>query len=109
VPNDDKALFPGAYTQVHLRLENKNPSLSVPANVLLFRSEGAAVGVVDANGKVDLRNIKIGRDLGNTLEIVSGIAPEDRVIVNPPDSIANGDQVVVTGTEAPPEKKHEKK
>lgn len=105
VPNDDKELFPGAYTQVHLRLDNKTPSLSVPANVLLFRSEGAAVGLVDANGKVDIRNIKIGRDLGNTLEIVSGLAPEDRVIVNPPDSLNAGDQVVVTGTEAPMEKK----
>lgn len=101
VPNDNEELFPGAYTQVHLLLENPNPSLSVPANVLLFRSEGAAVGVVDASGKVEIRNIKIGRDFGNTLEILGGLNPTDQIIVNPPDSLNAGD--VVKTTEAPAE------
>lgn len=96
VPNANEELFPGAYTQVHLRLENPNPTLRVPANVLLFRAEGAAVGVVDAQGRVEIRNIKIGRDFGNHLEVVQGISASDQVIINPPDSLLSGDQVKVT-------------
>lgn len=95
VPNANGELFPGAYTRVHLHLDNSTPSLTVPANVLLFRSEGPAIGVVDANGKVEIRPVKIGRDLGNTLEILQGLTPDDQLIVNPPDSLATGDQVKI--------------
>ena len=66
---------------------------SVPGNALLFRAEGPRVAVVDAKGNVQLRKIVIARDLGQSLEIESGIEPNDRIIINPSDSIADGDHV----------------
>jgi hypothetical protein len=67
----------------------------VPGNALLFRAEGPRVAVVDANGNVQLRKIVIAQDLGQTLEIESGIDGNDRVIINPSDSIADGDHVQI--------------
>jgi RND family efflux transporter MFP subunit len=90
VPNESGELFPGAYAQVRLQTESSDRAWLVPANVLLFREEGAAVGLVKPDGKVEIRQIKIGRDLGSKLEVVDGLAENDRVVVNPSDSLANG-------------------
>ncbi|HET9374970.1 MAG TPA: efflux RND transporter periplasmic adaptor subunit [Chthoniobacterales bacterium] len=90
VPNESGELFPGAYAQVRLQTESADRAWLVPANVLLFREEGASVGIVKADGKVEIRPIKIGRDLGSKLEVVDGLAEHDRVVVNPSDSLANG-------------------
>ena len=90
VPNESGELFPGAYAQVRLQTESADRALVVPANVLLFREEGASVGIVKPDGKVEIRPIKIGRDLGAKLEVVDGLAESDRVVVNPSDSLANG-------------------
>jgi RND family efflux transporter MFP subunit len=90
VPNESGELFPGAYAQVRLQTESADRSWLVPANVLLFREEGASVGIVKPDGKVEIRPIKIGRDLGSKLEVVDGLAENDRVVVNPSDSLANG-------------------
>ena len=78
--------------QVTLPLASKGP-FSIPANTLLFRAEGPSVAVVDAEGIARLRPVSVVNDLGATLEIAQGVAPSDRVIVNPPDSLADGDQV----------------
>lgn len=94
IPNTDEKLFPGAYTTVHFELQSSLQSLLVPENVLLFRSEGPAVGVVSPEGKVSIRNIKIDRDLGDTLQ-VQGLSEGDQIIVNPSDSLADGDAVQV--------------
>jgi hypothetical protein len=67
----------------------------VPGNALLFRAQGTQMAVVDNNGIVHLRKVVIAQDLGNTLEIESGIEPTDKVIINPSDSIADGDHVKV--------------
>jgi RND family efflux transporter MFP subunit len=99
VPNETGELFPGAYTQVRLVTGADNRSVLVPANTLLFRSEGAAVGVVDQNNVVELKKIKIGRDLGNQLEVTQGVNIDDRVIVNPSDSLAAGQKVKVRPTQ----------
>ncbi|MBV8213106.1 MAG: efflux RND transporter periplasmic adaptor subunit [Verrucomicrobia bacterium] len=99
VPNESGELFPGAYTQVRLVTGSNNRSVLVPANTLLFRSEGAAVGVVDQNNVVELKKIKIGRDLGNQLEVTQGVGPDDRIIINPPDSLAAGQKVKVRPTQ----------
>jgi RND family efflux transporter MFP subunit len=89
VANDSEQLFPGAYSPVHL--ETRGPqSLLVPANALLFRSEGTALGVVGPDGRVRIKKIKIGRDLGGQLEIIDGALPTDQVIVNPVDSLSDG-------------------
>ena len=94
VPNTDGKLFPGAYTNVHFQLESDSQSLLVPENVLLFREEGPAVGIVGPEGKVSIREIKINRDLGNTLQ-VQGLSESDQLIVNPSDSLADNDLVKI--------------
>lgn len=94
LPNPDGKLRPGAYVQVALP-SAAHARLLVPGNTLLFRAEGPRVAVVDANGLVHLHKIVIAQDLGQSFEIESGIDATDKVIVNPSDSIADGDQVVV--------------
>jgi multidrug efflux pump subunit AcrA (membrane-fusion protein) len=70
-------------------------SLTIPANTLLFRSEGLRVGVV-RNSHAELVPITIGRDYGATVEVVGGLQPTDQVIVNPSDSLASGNRVQVS-------------
>jgi RND family efflux transporter MFP subunit len=98
LPNPDNKLRPGAYVQVSLPAAVRAPLL-VPGNALLFRSEGPRVAVVDGNGNVNLRKIVIAQDLGQSLEIESGIESSDKIIINPSDSIADGDHVLI----APPQ------
>ena len=99
VANDSGQLFPGAYSPVHLETEGP-ASLLVPSSSLLFRSEGASLGVVGSDNRVHLKKIKIGRDLGGKLEIVNGLSPTDRIIVNPVDSLADGMVVHLQETKA---------
>jgi len=94
LPNADDKLRPGAYVQVALPQAMRS-QLLVPGNALLFRAEGPRLAVVDDKGVVHLREVSIAQDLGQVLEIDSGIAPTDRIIVNPSDSIAEGDHVEV--------------
>ncbi|MFM0131932.1 efflux RND transporter periplasmic adaptor subunit [Paraburkholderia sediminicola] len=95
LPNSDDKLRPGAYVQVAVPAA-AHAQLMVPGNALLFRAEGPRVAVVDANGNVALRKIVIAQDLGQSLEIESGIEANDKVIINPSDSIADGDHVLIT-------------
>src|SRR6185436_17137452 len=88
-------LLPGAYVQVALPLEGTG-ALTVPTNVLLFRGEGPRVAVVGADGKVQLRTVKIGRNFGEMIEILEGVGPQDRLVLNPPDSLNDGDPVVIS-------------
>jgi RND family efflux transporter MFP subunit len=99
LPNPDGKLRPGAYVQVAVPAV-AHARMMVPGNALLFRAEGPRVAVVDAKGTVALRKIVIAQDLGQSLEIESGIEPTDKVIINPSDSIADGDHVQI----APPPK-----
>ena len=93
VDNKTGELLPGAFAQVHLTLASKTPSLLLPVNSLLFRSEGLQAGVVRDGGKVELMPIVIGKDYGNEVEVISGLRENDNVIVNPPDSLATGTTV----------------
>jgi len=97
VANDAGKLFPGAYSPVHLETEGPT-SLLVPSSSLLFRSEGAALALIGADNRIHIKKVKIGRDLGGKLEIVSGISPTDRIVVNPADSLAEGTLVRVQGS-----------
>jgi RND family efflux transporter MFP subunit len=90
LPNETGELFPGAYALVTLRVEDNTGILTIPANALLFRSEGTMVGVIDANGTVEIRSIAISLNLGDELEISQGLSVRDQVIVNPSNSLANG-------------------
>jgi RND family efflux transporter MFP subunit len=89
VDNPTGQLLPGAYVFVHLKLPDETRSVTVPSNALIFRKEGLQVGLV-RNGKADLVPVKIGRDYGNSVEIVSGLQPTDAVIVDPSDSLVAG-------------------
>ncbi|QGZ64121.1 efflux RND transporter periplasmic adaptor subunit [Paraburkholderia acidisoli] len=94
LPNRDGKLLPGAYVQAALQTDSKG-LLTVPGNTLLFRAEGPRLAVVDADGKIKLKPIEIAQDLGQSLEISHGLEASDRVVMNPSDSIADGDTVVV--------------
>ena len=83
-------VFPGAYAEVHFKLPASAQSLRLPANTVLFRSAGLQVATVDGQDHVKLKSIVQGRDFGSTIEILSGIEPNDKVIVNPPDSLTDG-------------------
>lgn len=94
LPNREGVLLPGAYVQVSLPL-TASRALSIPANALLFRAEGTRVAVVDAEGKVRLRGVSLGRNYGETVEVIDGISAADRLVLNPSDSLAEGDLVTV--------------
>lgn len=94
VANPTGELLPGSYVAVHLKLPSNIPAVTVPSNTLLFRSEGLRVVRVKDN-KVELVPVIMGRDFGDTVELVSGIKPEDKVVVNPSDSVTNGQQVEI--------------
>jgi len=94
LPNRDGALLPGAYVQVDLPLAGAR-TLVVPTNVLLFRGEGTRVALVDGASRVRLKAVTLGRNLGESIEVLGGIADGDRLVVNPSDSLAEGDSVAV--------------
>src|SRR6202049_3014570 len=100
VANPTGALLTGSYTEVHLKIPTQASTLLLPVNTLIFRSEGLHVGVVK-DGKVVLTAVTPGHDFGNEIEIVSGLNPNDQVIVNPPDSIVHGQQVQVVQATLP--------
>ncbi|MGI4827891.1 MAG: efflux RND transporter periplasmic adaptor subunit [Janthinobacterium lividum] len=97
VNNIGGKLLPGSYVFVHFKLPQAAQMVSVPANTLLFRAEGLRAGVV-RNGHVHLQPVTIGRDNGSSLEIATGLNPSDNVIVNPADSLAEGQSVRVSNT-----------
>ncbi|HEY1313523.1 MAG TPA: efflux RND transporter periplasmic adaptor subunit [Steroidobacteraceae bacterium] len=88
--NEKREVFPGAYAEVHFKLPASAESLRLPANTVLFRSAGLQVATVDNQQHVKLKGIVQGRDFGNTIEVLSGLASDDKVIVNPPDSLTDG-------------------
>ncbi|HZR28760.1 MAG TPA: efflux RND transporter periplasmic adaptor subunit [Terriglobales bacterium] len=101
VPNAQGQLLPGSFGQVHFDVASYTPEarkVTVPVNAMLFRAEGPRVAVVGNDNKVQLRPITIGRDYGSALEVVSGLSAEDRVIINPSDSLEDGQQVNVAAS-----------
>jgi multidrug efflux system membrane fusion protein len=95
VPNKDGRLLPGSFGEVHFAVGSGVNKVTIPVNTMLFRAEGARVAVVGPGGKVQLRPINIGRDYGATLEILGGVSTTDQVVVNPADSLEDGQQVNV--------------
>jgi RND family efflux transporter MFP subunit len=95
VPNSAGLLLPGGYAQVHLEVTVKGDRLQVPVNSLLFRSEGLRAVVVDSNHKARLQTLTIGRDYGVTLEVMNGLKAGDWIVLNPPDSLSDGQEVHV--------------
>jgi membrane fusion protein, multidrug efflux system len=103
--NSRGELMPGGYANVRLSLQRDSVPLHIPASALIFNQSGLRVATVGSDDKVLFKTVTIARDLGKDIELASGISPQDRVIVAPPDGIADGDQVRVAGAKgAKPEK-----
>jgi multidrug efflux system membrane fusion protein len=95
VPNKDGGLLPGSFGEVHFAVGSNVNKVTIPVNTMLFRAEGSRVAVVGPNNKVELRPINIGRDYGTSLEILGGVSPSDQIVVNPSDSLEEGQPVNV--------------
>ena len=95
--NSSGELMPGGYANVRLTLQRDADPLHIPASALIFNRNGLRVATVSADDKVLFKTVTIARDLGKEIEIASGLAPDDRIIIAPPDGIADGDQVRVVG------------
>ena len=97
--NSNGELLAGGYTEVHLKLPAASSNIRLPVNTLIFRASGLQVATVDADNHAVLKTITMGRDFGNTVEIVAGIAPDEPVIVNPSDSLSDGQSVRIAAAE----------
>jgi RND family efflux transporter MFP subunit len=100
VANPSSALLTGSYAEVHLKVAAQPSTFIIPVNTLIFRSEGLRVGIVK-DGTVTLTAVTPGHDFGSQIEIVSGLKPDDQVVVNPPDSIVTGQQVQIVQAALP--------
>jgi RND family efflux transporter MFP subunit len=95
VPNNDGQLFPGMYAEVKFAFRHDDHTLLVPRNAVMIRSNGSKVLVVDAKQAIHSRAVKLGRDLGDKVEIVSGLAPREPLVANPTDALRDGAAVKV--------------
>jgi RND family efflux transporter MFP subunit len=93
VANPTGALLQGAYAQMHFNTKLPGQEITLPINALLFRPEGTMAAVVGPDGRLSLKKVTIGRDFGNTVEIVQGITQQDAVVIDPPDSLNDGQKV----------------
>src|SRR5438093_957451 len=98
--NPNNEIQPGSYAQARLTSGSLGQIVTLPNNTLLFRAQGLQVGVVKPDSTVELHDIKVGRDFGTTIEIVQGVSPSDKVIVNPSDSLTTGTMVNVAAAQA---------
>jgi len=102
VPNKDGRLLPGSFGEVHFAVGVNMDKVTVPVNAMLFRSEGPRLAVVGRDKKVQLRQINIGKDYGTMLEILGGVSTGDQVVINPSDSLEEGQLVNVASAPPPP-------
>jgi RND family efflux transporter MFP subunit len=97
LPNKDGVLLPGAYVQVLLPLQ-ASKAMTIPTNALMIRGEGVRVATLDADSRVRIKPIKVGRNYGESVEVMEGVSSGDKLVLNPSDSLTEGDKVTV----APP-------
>ena len=95
LPNEDAQLFPGMYAEVKFALPQDGRTLLAPGNSVMIRSDGPKVLVVDAKQTIRARAVKLGRDLGDKVEIVSGLDPAESLVANPTDALQEGAEVKV--------------
>lgn len=103
VPNREGKLYAGMYAQVAFVLPNENSPIVAPSNVVMFRSDGPQVATVTADSRIHWQPIKIGRDYGTSLEILSGLPENVNAVMNPTDDLQEGLQVEVKPPEKPKE------
>lgn len=92
LPNKESVLLPGAFVQVDLPLAAK-PGMAIPNNALIIRGDGIKVAVIDAQRRVRMQAVTLGRNFGERVEVLSGLAPGDRLVLNPPDALSESDLV----------------
>jgi membrane fusion protein, multidrug efflux system len=100
--NPKGELMPGGYANVRMSLQRDTVPLHIPASALIFNQSGLRVATVGSDDRVLFKTVTIARDLGRDIELGSGISADDRVIVAPPDGLADGDQVRVAGSKGKP-------
>jgi RND family efflux transporter MFP subunit len=101
VPNASGTLLPGSYAEVHFDVKITGQRLSLPINALLFRPDGTMAALVGPDNRINLKKITIGRDYGNSLQVLQGIDAEDRIVINPPDALEQNELINIAGQEAP--------
>lgn len=99
--NPDGLFQPGAFAEIHFKVSSPPNVVRIPTSTLLFRQHGLEVAVIDAHGRVALKKITIGRNLGTDVEVLRGLAPSDRVVDSPPDALGNGDAVRIASNPTP--------
>jgi membrane fusion protein (multidrug efflux system) len=102
VDNSRNDLMTGSFTNVTFDLPHPDVAINVPASALIFDQSGLHVAIVGSDGRIVLREVTIARDLGNEVELGSGITADDRVVINPPDGIASGEKVRIAGQPGQP-------
>jgi len=95
VPNPSGQLLPGAYANIHFKVPRGFVPLVLPNSSILFQAAGPQVAIVGKGSKIELRKVTLGRDFGDTVEILSGVTAKDSVVANPPDSVTTGALVAV--------------
>ncbi len=108
VDNPDGRLLPSSYASVSFNIDSGALGLRVPAEALIFDDKGLHVATLDASDHVHFKTVTIRRDYGKSIEVGSGLAPNDRVIINPPDGLADGDEVRIAKNPQQAAKPHEK-
>jgi RND family efflux transporter MFP subunit len=105
--NPGEVLEPGSYVEVHFKLPSVPGMVLLPTSALLFREEGLQIAVIGPDSKVELKKVTLGRNLGTQVEVIKGVAPTDRVVNSPPDSLAAGDLVHIAAQPAAGSKREE--
>ncbi|MDQ2843559.1 MAG: efflux RND transporter periplasmic adaptor subunit [Acidobacteriota bacterium] len=93
IVNSTGLLFPGAYTEIHFDIRSVTPVLLIPSTSLIFRAQGLRVPVVGEGNRVHLLRVTLGKDFGNTVEVLAGLSADSPVVANPPDSLVEGEVV----------------
>jgi len=99
--NTDNLLQPGTFAQVRFNLADNPGTLKIPTSALIFREDGAQLAILGPGNKVEMKSVKLGRNLGTEFEVLKGLATTDTVINSPPDSLSEGEVVRVTNDSAP--------
>jgi RND family efflux transporter MFP subunit len=100
IDNSSGQLLAGSYAEVHLKLPTPATTMKLPVDSLIFKGDGLQVATIDAANRVKMVNVTSGRDFGDSVEIVGGLKGSERIVLNPPDSLADGQTVRVAP--APP-------
>jgi RND family efflux transporter MFP subunit len=99
--NSDGKLFAGVYCQVHFELPSGANVVRVPATALVLANQGSQVAILGNDGKVVLKPVQLGRDFGDSVEVVAGLSTSDRIIDSPPETLQSGDRVQLAATTPP--------